>query len=488
MAQQRSIPILPFLTFLLSLAAVVLCASCSGNPNASATTCESCHTAALDDAHQMACTACHKGNDQAKTKDIAHAGLLARPAHPDNLSASCGSCHAAETAELPRSLHYTLRNFVNRIRSAFGAKLPLASLTDIPVREEPTDVLQLADDLLRRRCLSCHLFTPGDDYGATAHGTGCAACHLEYNNGKLTDHRFKAYSDDQLCLSCHYGNRVGSDYYGRFEHDFNTEYRTPYTTAETTQRPYGVEYHQLAPDIHQQRGLVCIDCHGKNELMAAEQQAGKVTCADCHDPARLENNLPPGVERAVDGYFFVSKRAGERHKLPLLHHPAHSTNSSISCQACHAQWSYNDSQTHLLRSDLDEYDDWALLTVQGSSEIERLLEHNLDYSNTEVPPAMTDKISGETRRGVWYKGYTRRRWETVTLGRTPDGKVAVLRPQLNLVLSWVNEDGTVRFDGHPAAAPNGGMTPYTPHTTGPAGLFYDQRLRDFYRTEKSGHR
>lgn len=428
------------------------------------------------------------GNDQADTQGAAHVGLLLRPAHPENLVATCGGCHKEEATELPHTLHYTLKNSVNLVRGIYGAQEDLASFTEIPVHGEPENISELADDLLRRRCLRCHLYGPGDAYTATSHATGCAACHLDYMNGRLTDHRFKASPADGQCLSCHYGNRVGFDYYGRFEHDFNVEYRTPYTADATTPRPFGVEYHELAPDIHQQRGLVCIDCHGKDELMKAEQHAQDISCADCHDAALLAEHLPPGVRQVDGGYVFISKSSGDQHPLPLLQHPAHFTTKNIDCQACHAQWSFNDTETHLLRSDLDEYEHWSRLTVQGSGEIEQLLEHNLDYDNEELPPVMTDKITGDIRSGVWYKGYTMRRWEWPLLGRTQDGTLTVVRPLLNLTLSWIDEDEDVKFDGYTTPAQNNGLLPYTPHTTGPAGLFYEQRLRDFLTTEKKQNR
>ena len=158
-------------------------------------------------------------------------------------------------------MHFTLAREVNLVRKAFGAKETLSGLTQIPVADAPKDPLQLADDLLRRRCLRCHPYSSGDPYPYVNHGTGCAVCHLDFTDGAPTSHTFLATPGDKQCLQCHYGNWVGADYYGRFEHDFNTEYRTPYTTKESFTRPYGVEYHQLAPDIHQQKGMICVDCH-----------------------------------------------------------------------------------------------------------------------------------------------------------------------------------------------------------------------------------
>jgi hypothetical protein len=53
----------------------------------------------------------------------------------------------------------------------------------------------------------------------------------------------------------------------------------------------------------------------------------------------------------------------------------------------------------------------------------------------------------------------------------------VLRPSLDLHLSWVDEQGQTVFDS--TGGPGTGMRPYTPHTMGKAGPFYWQRLQGF---------
>ena len=77
-----------------------------------------------------------------------------------------------------------------------------------------------------------------------------------------------------------------------------------------------------------------------------------------------------------------------------------------------------------------------------------------------------------------------RRWESVQLGRDTSGRISVMRPVLDLHLSWIDEEHNVRFDAIQAQSADKGLQPYTPHTTGPAGIFYRQRLQDFYRSEK----
>jgi len=444
--------------------------------------CIDCHTIHTDINHQQSCISCHKGNNPADDKESAHIGYVSSPAHPDHLAESCGSCHAEIVDHITSSEHFTLYNSTNVFRRAFGAETDLASFLETPKNNSPETELELADDLLRRRCFRCHPYNSGDDYPFVSHGTGCASCHMPFVEGKAEPHIFQKPTDMQ-CLSCHYGNYVGFDYYGRFEHDFNGEYRTPYTTKNKHFRPYGVEYHQLKPDIHQLRGMLCIDCHSGRELM--ENGGEKPSCRGCHLREELQRSLPPqvGVRQSL---FILHGRNGKDHTIPLMQHPAHEEQTeNISCQACHAQWTFNDFGKHFLRSDTDEFDIWSNLLIQGSLEIETILENNNDFDKTELPAQMTDKITGEQVVGLWHKGFTMRRWETTMLGRDEKGNITTVRPVLDCSLSWIDEEEIVRFNSVLSQAPNMGLRPYVPHTTGPAGLFYKQRIEQFLARERS---
>ncbi len=455
---------------------------CTDQDNRLGGSCLDCHQVHMDASHQLACTVCHKGNEQEKDQAKSHSGLIAKPAHPEYMNESCGSCHEVETSAITDSSHFTLRNKINKVREHFGADTGLKTASDIPQMDKPESILNLADDMLRRNCLSCHLTYEGDDYPATHRGTGCAACHMSYDNGQLTEHTLSARVTDNQCLSCHYGNYVGFDYYGRFEHDLNVEYRTPYFENDPN-RDFGVEYHQLAADIHQQKGLMCIDCHSGAYLMGLD--TSRISCSDCHDAGQLATELPLNVMGNSDNTFSLLSATGNSHPLPLMSHPAHENwNSQVHCQVCHARWSFNDKETHLLRTDTDNYDDWDRLTVQGSSEVERYLEHNLVFENEELEPTMQDKITGSSKSGIWFKGYLERRWEGVRLGRDDRGRIAVMRPILNLSLSWIDEDDEVIFDAY-LVEDKPAMLPYTPHTTGAAGLFYEDRIRDYLQKEES---
>jgi hypothetical protein len=195
--------------------------------------------------------------------------------------------------------------------------------------------------------------------------------------------------------------------------------------------------------------------------------------------------LPADVEKR-EGLFILHGRDGKDHSIPLMQHPAHEgQNENISCQACHAQWTFNDFGKHFLRSDTDDFNDWSYLSVQGNSEIETIIENNTDFDKEELPARMTDKLTGEPATGLWHKGYTMRRWETPMLGRGENGTITTMRPQLDYSLSWIDEEETVRFDSVQSQAKDSGIRPYVPHTTGPAGIFYKERILQFLAQERS---
>ncbi|PID72006.1 MAG: hypothetical protein CSB34_04010 [Desulfobulbus propionicus] len=427
--------------------------------------CKGCHPeVVLDTNHALSCVSCHQGNNETTDMTVAHEGLVAHPAHPEHMEHTCGSCHPQQIQSITDSIHFTLQHKINQTRAHFGINPRLISLADIPIQSEITTKTQLVEDMLRRRCLRCHLFSPGDDYPYVSHGTGCAACHLSFTQSKLDSHRFIKPTLKQ-CQSCHYGNYVGNDYSGGFENDYNWEYRTPYAVRKPYLRPFGVEQQNLAADIHFQRGLDCIDCHTTHETL------GEPTCLTCHNAPQESAHIHKKKTQ-----YILTAHSGKQHIIPQMTHPAHKQyGDQVACQVCHAQWSFNDSTTHLLLSMSDEYDQWERLTVQSSSELENLLEHNLYSEEDELPPAMRDGVTGTLREGFWLKGYTQRRWEDIRIQKDKDNIIKIFRPILDLSLSMIDADGEVLFDN--LKGKNSGLLPYTPHTTGHAGVYYKDRFQ-----------
>ena len=450
-------------------------------PSPPAPGCQACHSEIqTDSAHDLACTDCHQGNNKTNDMKLAHQGMIPQAASPEHMQATCGKCHAEQLESCGQSSHFTLSNAVNLVREHFDLS-PLNSLTEIPESEEPPQTKEeLVNDLLRRQCLRCHVYSKGDNYPYVRHGSGCAACHLQYTDGKLTgsgegepNHAFIRPGKRQ-CLSCHYGNHVGSDFDGSYEQDHDWSYSTPFATRAPVHRPYGMELHNLVPDIHQQRGMTCLDCHSGAELAGKKPS---VQCVDCHAPSDDASSSLANLHADEEKLLLKIKGDEQERLVPRLEHPAHAKyKDRVACQVCHAQWTYNDRATHLLLSYSDDADPWERLAAQSSSEVERFVEHNM-YSEEElIEPSLPDQINGRRKPGIWYTGFTTRRWEDVLIRKDTDGIIKVFRPILDLRLSAVDEDGDVLADFDNLTGRDEGLLPYTPHTTGPAGLFYGQRF------------
>ncbi len=434
--------------------------------------CSDCHPHTLDKNHSFACTTCHKGTSPAANAEQAHTGLLAKPAHPDVMMQTCGKCHEAQVQNSHESLHFTSRNEVNTVRKAFGATTELERAEEIPIHTELSTPLALVDDMLRRRCLQCHIRYDGE-YTETLRGTGCAACHLHYANTSMVSHKFLAKPQDNECLHCHNSNFVGADYYGRYDHDFHWDYRTPYgKDGSEASRPYGVNTHQLSTDIHQQAGLKCIDCHPGSSLM--NDTPSTITCTSCHtyngEPSPLKIQLKENKPTLMTGNKELS--------IPQLKHPAHEKyKNKATCTVCHAVWSFNDEGTHLFRQDAEEYDEWEAISIQGSFEVEHEIYSNINTDGYPYP-FMSDKLTGQNYYGLWHKGYELRRWEFPIVCQDDTGMLHICRPLLDLSLTWVNDEEDVVFDNvQPTNIRQKGLLPYTPHTIGKAGPFYKERLQ-----------
>ncbi|WP_284154438.1 hypothetical protein [Desulfofustis limnaeus] len=455
----------------------------AADTSAGSSACLSCHALQLDEPHQMACTVCHAGNDQTQEGDEAHRNLIANPAAAEHAGQVCGGCHGTAVAMVATNDHYTLSGHLNTVRAAFGLPEQPPDPQALQAAADPATAAELLDDVLRRRCLRCHVYYQGDAYPAVRRGLGCAACHTQPQEFSAGNHSITKPQKDTVCLSCHYSNHVGFDYHGRYEHDFNQEYRTPYLAPTDIQPPYGVEYHQLEGDVHFQAGLVCVDCHDQSGVMGA---APPPSCTGCHEYESIAGRGSAAASPAAAQRIFTSSATGLQLPIPALRHPAHNVyRDKATCLACHARWTFNDGTTHLLRIDHDDLYDYFRLSVDGSSEVQRIIGSHIDFDGEWLDPVMTDKFTGDEMVGIWLQGYLERRWERFQLTRDKSGRITPGRPIVDLRLSWIDGDENVRFDNLQPVPEQPTLLPYAPHTVGPAGLFYEERLRRFEIDELS---
>ena len=475
--------------------------------------CLSCHEGIEDigRSHDFDCKVCHlRPREQQVAFLESHESVVRNPSDPKYVSLFCGRCHQKEIEEITTSLHATAAGIINQTRYLWGAQKaaypPTYSannaLTPLPEPPPyPDSPETLVDDFLRRKCLRCHIGTQGAKGLGLYRASGCAACHVLYSNdGKYRGndkainrdksgypiyHRFARYIPTSQCLHCHNQNHVGGDYEGMFEHDYDKAYRSPIVEGSSPPRPYGIEYHHLAKDIHAKKGMWCTDCHTKSEVMGTgmvygyEGEVPKIQCADCHGgfsrskpSAGLKN-----IEREGNAFIFCSQNTGQRFPLSLFSKEVVSHNlkghEKVRCGACHAQWSYQDYGLSVIREDVPDYRKWRRLMVQGDPYLERFLKQQMGTSETQLP-ASPDWLDGQLKSGLWYSGWRMRRWEFMPLGMDGKGKYAILRPKYQYFISYVDGNGNVILNN---AIPQRGdnkekgwtFMPYQPHTISPIG-------------------
>ncbi len=416
--------------------------------------CLSCHEGieAISDTHNFACIKCHKGNDKSGSMDAAHKGMISNPSDGSVVNQTCGECHQDQVYKVERSLMSTAAGEIAATRYAWGAQDSVeahyavsdqAGLKQMPAYAQSGE---LVDDMLRKKCLRCHINSPAPNRLGDYRATGCAACHMIYSNDGMTTTGDKAIQKTQKanvaakekdvklktdnsgtlnkrgypmkhrlttaiptvqCVRCHSGNRVGTEYVGLFEHDYEKMYRSPRNEWNAPLAPYGIDQHTLAGDAHYEAGLACIDCHtttemmGKGEVFNAAHEAMEVSCADCHgtptstpktvkvtkkDPllklaqANPNYNLKAGdnvvltatgvslgnVKKTSKGYVLTSKVTGKEHSVPLLKdlatqpvaHTVSKHVNNMECSTCHSGWASMDFGTHVMREDYPSYKKW----------------------------------------------------------------------------------------------------------------------------------
>ncbi len=490
-----------------SLVALLLLGCSERDPGAAGIAgqaCEDCHAGieVPGPGHDLECAACHVAAAPSSwdRRPAPHPAVAANPSSPEHWEHTCGSCHAEQLARIQRSLHWTQTGVINHTRYLLGAQpdvVPpawtLQSLAAAPPPDPAAPVTapaDVADDLLRRRCLRCHLMAPGGwtpgqggDAGPAPagssdglwRGSGCAACHVPYaadgrswsgdaavraagTAGRPRRHVIQRPSTSDPCLACHHGDATGADYAGLMPADDHADYRVPEHSGLDRPALYGADQRRLRPDLHHEAGMICTDCHGVGEVMgtldgpvpALEHEAVTVRCADCHAEA-----LAAGGNAAHD----------------VVAH------ASLTCAACHARWAPQSFGLHLHRSLVPTWDLWIPRALQGDPELTARVAAAAALSpeaRAAVPPAMTDRITGEERPGLWAAGRTLRRWEEPALGVTADGRYAPLRPRHGYRVTAVDAAGLVVLDDREPTRGDGSGSgrasePFTPHTTAPAG-------------------
>ena len=108
-----------------------------------------------------------------------------------------------------------------------------------------------------------------------------------------------------------------------------------------------------------------------------------------------------------------------------------------------------------MRQDAPDLEEWQFLAVQGSSEVEQAVSRYADALDASFfKPVMSDKIHGQDFIGMWFAGFEKRRWAPVILGKNQKGTLSVMRPLLDLTLSYVDKSGETVLENIRARSKN----------------------------------
>ncbi len=453
----------------------------------------------------MGCVSCHLGNPLYLDADRAHAGMIARPSELAVVDRTCGQadCHPDQVDRVRDGLMATHDGIAAVLAFQFGEAAdpdgggPLAGGVPALLAREPVPGGSLAEDHFRKFCATCHLHKPlGEGPGEIGtRGGGCADCHLERPAGSATlpavgqpgwageggpeaHPRLTTAIDSAECEKCHNRSaRIALSYRGWFEDEGDA---TPYHRGGPSRRSLsgGRSAQRLLPDVHQEAGLVCVDCHlgegvmGDGERHTHMEQQVAVVCEDCHDP-RWSGPLPdepaeetaayaarrsgqvnenyavdagarvalarsgapiPHLQRTADGPRLWGRADGAVHEVPPTGDaPYHAIDGHgrLSCQACHSPWTPQ---------------------CYGCHEVYHRDEPQLDW------------LAGRETPGRWEERRSHLRFERPTLGIGPGGTVQPFAPGCQVFVTERGEGegaAEVVADRFPALA----MAAFDPHTT-----------------------
>ena len=366
--------------------------------------CLFCHTTEkLDAAHDgsvIGCTPCHLGDPLAIDKERAHRGLVNNPGDLRIAQQTCGveGCHPTDPNKVVNSLMATNRGILGTLLYYWGESD--SQDTELTVKDLlDSDRTSLAIDYFRKLCATCHLWKQKNDLPGVPgffneKGGGCSACHfimpagherpavIEADDSLATGDDDETYIHplvtmavpDDNCIRCHNrSGRIGLAYIGVFESE---GYGTPYEKGGLSSRRMPGErfYLELADDIHHRRGMSCIDCHTRDEVMgdgtsyAHYEEQLEISCEVCHrdEPGLTrKNNLLTNVVERDGGFKLVGKNNEKLYELrrpsrQACEFPAH---RRVTCEACHSTWvpqcygchvRRDESKTHLDKLSLEE--------------------------------------------------------------------------------------------------------------------------------------
>lgn len=281
--------------------------------------CVSCHKdmSGFSDAHKpeyIGCFSCHGGDPLTLDKTKAHRTMFPVPGNLSNASETCGNvgCHPGIVNRVNISLMSTLSGIISVDKWVFS------ETDDLNLVSHVNDIGNTASGQhLRNLCAGCHLGNEKIKTGPAEwleRGGGCLACHLTYDEkalSTLVQMKRRQKSDTALpmfhpaldlnitnekCKSCHSrSGRISMNYEGWHETELKPENVKGKDNYQVL--PDKRVFVKMPADIHHEKGMLCVDCHGSYELMgdgkhyAHKEEAVKVQCSDCHTLKAIKKKL-----------------------------------------------------------------------------------------------------------------------------------------------------------------------------------------------------
>ncbi|MFT5290616.1 MAG: hypothetical protein ACI82F_002691 [Planctomycetota bacterium] len=339
----------------------------------------------------------------------------------------CGDCHQNDVDHLMASLHVSTAGHLSdgfyemglseergSRFSVFPVSRPplqggeVTRLEQIPGFDErgPRDELATHfTDLARKECMQCHLWSEGRavtgrvGFDGDYRGEGCAACHVAYAIDGLSEsedataqrnepghprkHSMMRTAPTDTCVSCHYGDAsIGLHFRGlsQLPPDAPGGPEIPGTTDRLINRVYYLNDPEICPpDVHYERGMHCVDCHTKGDVMGDGMLHGQmeygveISCEACHgsfDEAstlRTERGTPlENLHRDGERVVLTGKVTGLEHDVVQIvnvtdpDRPEYnrraaaamtSRHGNVECYTCHAGWNVNFLGFHFSRNE-----------------------------------------------------------------------------------------------------------------------------------------
>jgi hypothetical protein len=382
--------------------------------------------------------------------------------NPTNLRVvdnTCGRCHVVEAEHVKKSMmsttagHYAGGLYQNGVvdtktpiygtfatqdldgvvPTEAGAVASLLDLLTYDPSADPSLVSTHYAAVPGQVCARCHLWSRGKGYrGAVGQeglyrADGCAACHMLYANDGLSrsadasiDHTqpghpmtheiTRAIPTDQ-CLHCHHrGARIGLSFTGRAQ--MPPDLPSGPGVPGTTDQKFNGNYHMTdpvsnPPSIHGERGMHCIDCHTKDDIMGDGNiyghmdQATNIKCRTCHGtPSQTATLIDKKGKRLINTTLYVegwpsltSKVDSQKHIIPQVKDLTDPTSplfnrkaacamndnhikeeGGLECAACHTSWTPNCFGCHFQRDE----------RLQGLNLVTRQYETGKASTNNKV--------------------------------------------------------------------------------------------------------